>query len=136
VQDSLKQIGRGEPGEIQKASEWFGEIPCDDDAISQLPHVVRAGHPGLQKHGDGWCPRNEPASYVSEAVKSSNCGSYSDVKLTVRIDITLFLRRTESNGSRRPHGERAPPLARERKGEPLKADVSTGELCTVVCVPP
>src|SRR5688572_26259444 len=135
MQNGLKQIGRGEPGEIQKASEWFGEIPCDDNAISQLAHVVRAGHPGLQKHADGWRTRTQPARYFSEAVKPSNCGSYSAVKVTVRIDVTLLRRRTESNRSRRPHGKRTPLLARERKGEPLEADVSTGRLRTVICVP-
>src|SRR3712207_8888764 len=66
---------RGEPGEIQKASEWFGEIPCDNDAISQLPHVVRAGHPGLQKHADGWCTRNEPAPCVRSEEHTSELQS-------------------------------------------------------------
>src|SRR4030095_14413512 len=106
----LKQIGRGEPGEIQQASEWLGELPRDDDAIGQLPHVVRAGHPRLQKHADGWRTRTQPAAHVSETVKSSNGGSDSAVKLTVRIDITDAQWRTESNGSRRRHGKHTPPL--------------------------
>ena len=110
MQDRLKQIGRGKPGEIQQASEWLGELPRDDDAIGQLPHAVRAGHPGLEKHADRWRTRTQPAARVSETVKSSNGGSDSAVKATVRIDITLFRRRTESNRSRRPHGKRTPPL--------------------------
>src|SRR6187397_2740440 len=109
MQDRLKQIGRGKPGEIQQASEWLGELPRDDDAIGQLPHVVRAGHPGLQKHADGWRTRTQPFAYVSETVKSSNRGSDSAVKATVRIDITFFRRRTESNRSRRSHEKRTPP---------------------------
>src|SRR4029450_7766580 len=111
MQDRLKQIGRGKPGEIQQASEWLGEFPRDDDAIGQLPHVAWAGHPGLQKHADGWRTRTQPSAYVSETVKSSNRGRDSAVKATVRLDITLCRRRTESNRSRRPHGKRTPPFA-------------------------
>src|SRR5918992_1492302 len=98
MQDRLKQIGRGKPGEIQQASEWLGELPRDDDAIGQLPHVVRAGHPGLQKHADGWRTRTQPSAYVSETVKSSNGGSDSAVKAAICIDITHARWGTESNG--------------------------------------
>src|SRR6185503_12286185 len=110
MQDRLKQIGRGKPGEIQQASKWLGELPRDDDAIRQLPHVAWAGHPGLQKNADGWRTRAQPSTDVSETIESSNRGSDSAVKATVRIDITLFRRRTESNRSCRPHGKRTPPL--------------------------
>ena len=58
-----------------------------------------------------WRTRSQPSAYVSETVKSSNRGSDSAVKATVRIDITLFRRRTESNRSRRPHGQRTPLLS-------------------------
>src|SRR5688572_20341931 len=110
MQDRLKQIGRGKPGEIEQASEWLGELPRDDDAIGQLPHVAWTGHPGLQKHADGWRTRTQPSAYVSETVKSSNRGSDSAVKATVRIEITVFRRRTKSNRSRGPHEQRTPPL--------------------------
>src|SRR5262245_43318094 len=110
MQDRLKQIGRGKPGEIQQASEWLGELPRDNHAIGQLPHIVWAGHPGFQKHADGWRTRAQPSADVSETVESSNGGSDSAVKLTVRIDITRARWRTESNRSRRRHGKRTPPL--------------------------
>src|SRR6186713_936663 len=110
MQDRLEQIGRGKPGEIQQASEWLGELPRDHDAIGQLPHVVRAGHPGLQKHADGWRTRVQPAADLSQTVKSSNGGSDSTVNVTVRIDIIDLRWRTESNGARRSHGKRTPPL--------------------------
>src|SRR5262249_54761154 len=54
MEDRLKQIRRRKPGEIQQVSEWLGELPRNDNAIGQLAHVMRPGHPGLQKHGDGW----------------------------------------------------------------------------------
>jgi hypothetical protein len=71
AQDRPKQIGGGKPGEIQQASERLGELPRNDDAIGCLPHVARAGHPGLQKHADGWRMRTQPAADVSETVESS-----------------------------------------------------------------
>src|SRR5688572_26266480 len=110
MQDRLKQIGRGEPGKIQIASEWFGEIPSDNYAISQLPHVARAGHPGLQKYADGWCMFTQLGGHFSEKIKSSNGGSNSSIRATVRINITHAQWRTESNGSRCPHRKRTPPL--------------------------
>src|SRR4029078_9403833 len=103
MQDGRKQRGRGKPGEIQQASEWFGELPRNDDAIGQFPRVVRTGHPGLQKHADSWRARTQPAASASETVKPPNRGSDSAVKVTVRIDISRPRWRTESNRSRRPH---------------------------------
>jgi hypothetical protein len=78
----------GNQEKIEQPSEGLGERPRDDDAIGQLPHVAWAGHPGLQKHADGWRARTQPSADVSEAVDSSNRGSNSAVKATVRIDVT------------------------------------------------
>src|SRR5580765_5540438 len=110
MQDRLKQIARGEPGEIQKASESLRQVPRDDDAIGKLTHVAPTGHAGLEKYADGRRTRAQPSTCVSDPVESSNRGSDSAVNATVCIDVTLFRRRTESKRPRRSHRQCTPPL--------------------------
>src|SRR5215472_3654862 len=133
MQHNLEPVDGGKPGEIENASERFGELPGDENTVGKFLHVARTGHSRFQEHTNGRSLVGQSGSHLCQLIEPLQ--DDSSVRVAVGVERDFPLRGAKTDGPASADKERWPQLPGKRKCRSMESNFSACELRTVVRIP-